>query len=159
MELAQEQIHAMATHILARHAEGKLRTLAVTSALAGEGKTTMSLALAEKLSKTGKKILIIDLDAHRATLSRDAELDDAAGAMQSSDPRDPTNVGNPDGVRQIYLFRDSARGGGLRQLTFGDSDCFSPRIAPNGSSVIFCSRGDLLPGGTPHLILRCGRFE
>lgn len=91
-QLAQEQIHALAIHILARHAENKLRTLAVTSALAGEGKTTISLALAEKLSQTGKRILIIDLDAHRATLSHEAKLDDAAGAMQSSDPRDPSNL-------------------------------------------------------------------
>ncbi|MEM8883559.1 MAG: AAA family ATPase [Planctomycetota bacterium] len=90
--LAQEQIHALATHILARHTEQNLRTLAVTSALAGEGKTTVTLALAEKLAKAGKRILIIDLDAHRATLSHECGLEDAAGALQSSDPRDPTNL-------------------------------------------------------------------
>jgi protein-tyrosine kinase len=90
--LAQEQIHALATHILARHTEQNLRTLAVTSALAGEGKTTITLALAEKLAKAGKRILVLDLDAHRATLSHECGLDDAAGALQSSDPRDPTNM-------------------------------------------------------------------
>jgi len=90
--LAAEQIHALATHVLARHAQQNLRTLAVTSALAGEGKTTVTLALAEKLACADKRILILDLDTHRATLSREAGLEDAAGALQSSDPREIENL-------------------------------------------------------------------
>jgi hypothetical protein len=68
---------------------------------------------------------------------------------EASNPRDPAQTGNPNAVRQIYLWRDSAKGGRLRQLTFGDRDCFSPRIAHNGSEVLFCSQADLLPGGNP----------
>jgi len=82
--LAQEQIHALATHVLARHSEHGLRTLAVTSALAGEGKTTLTLALAERLASAHKRILIIDLDAHRASLSRAADLDRVRGALDTS---------------------------------------------------------------------------
>lgn len=84
--LAHEQIHALATHVIAQHTDHGLRTLAVTSALAGEGKTTLSLALAEKLSRAGKRILVIDLDTHRATLSGEAGLEGVEGAMESSDP-------------------------------------------------------------------------
>jgi Mrp family chromosome partitioning ATPase len=83
--LAHEQIHALATHVLAQHTDNGLRTLAVTSALAGEGKTTLSLALSEKLSRAGKRILVIDLDTHRATLSGEAGLEGVAGAMESSE--------------------------------------------------------------------------
>lgn len=83
--LAHEQIHALATHVLAQHADNGLRTLAVTSALAGEGKTTLSLALSEKLSRSGKRILVIDLDTHRATLSAEAGLQDVEGAVESSE--------------------------------------------------------------------------
>lgn len=83
--LAHEQIHALATHVLAHHTDHGLRTLAMTSALAGEGKTTLSLALAEKLSRSGKQVLVIDLDTHRATLSGEAGLDGIEGAMESSD--------------------------------------------------------------------------
>ena len=90
--LAHEQIHALATHVLAHHTEQGLRTLAVTSALAGEGKTTVSLALAEKLATADKRILIIDLDTHRATLSCEAELDGLAGALESSAPRNGSAV-------------------------------------------------------------------
>ena len=83
-DLAIEQVHALATHVLARHTEQGLRSVAITSALAGEGKTTVSLALAEKLATADKRILIIDLDTHRGTLSREAQLDEVAGALETS---------------------------------------------------------------------------
>ena len=82
--LAAEQIHALATHVLARHTERGLRTVAMTSALAGEGKTTLTLALAEKLASADKRVLIIDLDVYRSTLSRAAGIADMSGAMESS---------------------------------------------------------------------------
>ena len=85
--LAEEQIHALATHVLARHTEQGLRTIAITSALAGEGKTTVTLALAEKLGSANKRVLIIDLDTHRGTLSRAAELEEVSGALESSVPQ------------------------------------------------------------------------
>ena len=90
--LASEQIHALATHVIAHHTEQGLRTLAVTSALAGEGKTTVSLALAEKLATADKRVLVIDLDTHRGTLSFEAELDGLAGALESSAPRNGAPV-------------------------------------------------------------------
>ncbi|HEX5136320.1 MAG TPA: CpsD/CapB family tyrosine-protein kinase [Planctomycetota bacterium] len=89
--LAHEQIHALATHVLAHHTDQGLRTLAFTSALAGEGKTTLSLALSEKLARAGKRILVIDLDTHRATLSGEAGLDGIEGAMESSKEDGATN--------------------------------------------------------------------
>ncbi len=90
--LAKEQIHALATHTLARHTEQGLRTLAVTSSVAGEGKTTVSLALAEKLAAAGKRVLIIDLDTHRGTLSAEAKLGALSGAMESSAKRNGSPV-------------------------------------------------------------------
>lgn len=82
--LAQEQIHALATHVLARNSEQAMRTIALTSALAGEGKTTITLALGEKLATSGRKVLVIDLDTHRGTLSLDSKLDQVPGAIESS---------------------------------------------------------------------------
>ena len=82
--LANEQMHALATHVLAHHSEHGLRTLAVTSALADEGKTTVTLALAEKLASANKRVLVIDLDTHRSTLSHEAHIADQAGALESS---------------------------------------------------------------------------
>lgn len=68
-----------------------------------------------------------------------------------ANPLDPSQVGNPDGVRQIYLWR---RGRGIRQLTWGEVDSFAPQLDPRGRHVFFCSRGDLVPGGNPE-----GNFE
>jgi len=90
--LAHEQVHALATHVLAQHTEQAIRTLAVTSALAGEGKTTVTLALAEKLARSGRRILVIDLDTHRATLSGEAALEGVEGAIESSMPQNGTPV-------------------------------------------------------------------
>ncbi len=105
--LAQEQIHALATHVMARNAEQGLRVLAITSALAGEGKTTVSLALAEKLASAGKSILVIDLDTHRGTLSHDAKLGGVPGAIESS--------ANPGGKFHAY-----------------DTDCKGVSLMPTG---------------------------
>ena len=120
-QLAQEQIHALATHVLARHTERNLRALAVTSALAGEGKTTVTLALAEKLAQAAKRILILDLDAHRATLSHECGLDDAAGALQSSDPRDPTNL-------DFHVYSSSIPGISIMPAGFPEPGAQGPPI-------------------------------
>jgi capsular exopolysaccharide synthesis family protein len=45
-----------------------LRTLAVTSAIGGEGKTTVSAALAAAYARIDKKVLIVDGDLHRPRL-------------------------------------------------------------------------------------------
>lgn len=100
--MAYEQIHALATHILARHGELGMRTLAITSALAGEGKTTVTLALADKLSSSGKRVLVVDLDIHRGTLSRAAHLEEAPGAIESS--------GNGGEMPIFHSFRTDVEG-------------------------------------------------
>jgi Mrp family chromosome partitioning ATPase len=103
--LAHEQIHALATHVIAHHTDHGLRTLAITSALAGEGKTTLSLALCEKLSRAGKRVLVIDLDTHRATLSGEAGLDGVAGAMESSQgDRSPTLHAYPTDRPNVFIM-------------------------------------------------------
>lgn len=88
----------------------------------------------------------ISLAATRIAFECTADLTPAA-----VDPKDPTRTGNPDGVRQIYLWQ---QGRGIRQLTWSDRDCLAPRIADSGRFVLFCSQGDLITGGNPE-----GNFE
>ena len=102
--LAEEQIHALATHVLARHTERGLRTVAITSALAGEGKTTLTLALAEKLASADKRVLVVDLDTHRGTLSRSAELEDAKGALESTATQNGASTG------KLHCYGTDCRG-------------------------------------------------
>ena len=70
---------------------------------------------------------------------------------EALDPLDPARVGNPAGVRQIFLWR---AGQGVRQLTWSDDDCFAPRLDIRGRFVLFCSKGDPISGGNPE-----GNFE
>lgn len=70
---------------------------------------------------------------------------DADLTPDAVDPKDPTRVGNPGKVRQIYLWTP----GGVRQLTWSDRDCLSPRISHDGRFVVFASSGDLIAGGNP----------
>jgi capsular exopolysaccharide synthesis family protein len=49
---------------------GRVRTIAVTSVLPGEGKTTVAANLAALLSTSGKRVLLIDVDLHQATVSK-----------------------------------------------------------------------------------------
>lgn len=66
---------------------------------------------------------------------------------EAVDPADPSRVGNPDGVRQIYLWEE--RGSRIRQLTWGEADSFAPRISLDGRFVLFHSKADLIPGLNP----------
>ncbi|MCE9638012.1 MAG: hypothetical protein K8T90_20110 [Planctomycetes bacterium] len=70
---------------------------------------------------------------------------------EAADPKLPSRVGNPSKVRQIYLWR---QGRGITQLTWSDRDCYAPRISRDGRVVLFCSRGNPIPGGNPD-----GNFE
>lgn len=80
----------------------------------------------------------------RATLiAFESDADLTPGAV---DPLDSSHVGNPGGVRQIFVWR---RGLGVQQITWSASDCFSPRTDRLGRAVWFSTRGDLIPGGNP----------
>lgn len=54
---------------------GEPLTVLVTSAVPGEGKSTMALALARLYAKSGKRTVIIDCDLRRPTLAKLASLD------------------------------------------------------------------------------------
>ncbi|MGF1621860.1 MAG: AAA family ATPase [Rhodomicrobiaceae bacterium] len=49
---------------------GRVRTIGVTSVLPGEGKTTIAANMAALLSTSGKRVLLIDVDLHQATVTK-----------------------------------------------------------------------------------------
>ncbi|MCM1282938.1 MAG: CpsD/CapB family tyrosine-protein kinase [Roseburia sp.] len=60
----KESLRALKTNI--QFCGDDIRTIAVTSALPNEGKSTVSLDLARSLSESGKRILIIDTDMRKS---------------------------------------------------------------------------------------------
>jgi capsular exopolysaccharide synthesis family protein len=58
---------------------GAPRVLLITSALAGEGKTTTAVMLARKFAQLGIKVLLIDADLRRPSLHTRLNLDNESG--------------------------------------------------------------------------------
>jgi polysaccharide biosynthesis transport protein len=56
-----------------------LNTLLVTSAVAGEGKTTVAIDLAHTVALTGRRTVLVELDLRRPTFAEHFELDAAHG--------------------------------------------------------------------------------
>ncbi|MEE8143622.1 MAG: CpsD/CapB family tyrosine-protein kinase, partial [Planctomycetota bacterium] len=61
---------------------GKLRSLLVTSAVAGEGKTTVVLNLAQSFAYAGQRVLVLDADLRRPRVERVFELSKSPGLTE-----------------------------------------------------------------------------
>jgi len=68
-----EAYHSLVTSLTYSTSGGLPRTLAVTSAREGEGKTTSAHSVALDLARMGKSVLLIDADMRRPTLHRRIE--------------------------------------------------------------------------------------
>jgi capsular exopolysaccharide synthesis family protein len=89
MEVAPHSTHAEAyrqlrTNLqfleLGHHDEGfGSRAIAVTSSLAGEGKSTIAVNVAVALAETGSRVLLVDADLRRPTVARVLGIEGAAG--------------------------------------------------------------------------------
>jgi capsular exopolysaccharide synthesis family protein len=64
---AYEQLH---TSMLFAHSNGEVRTLAITSGLPGEGKTTNATNLAVTLAQGGRRVMLVDADLRRGRLAK-----------------------------------------------------------------------------------------
>ncbi len=81
---------------------GVPRLLTITSAMAGEGKSTTVLSLAIQFAQSGKKTLLIEADLRKPTLHRTLNLDNqvgltnylAGGDVQPVDIAKPTLIAN-----------------------------------------------------------------
>ncbi|MFD4422839.1 polysaccharide biosynthesis tyrosine autokinase [Agromyces sp. NPDC058484] len=59
--------------------DSRVRALVVTSAVAGEGKSTTSINLALALAERSDRVLLIDADLRRPSIGRHCEIEDAVG--------------------------------------------------------------------------------
>lgn len=67
-ELFVEAFQFLRANLQLRDPEQHSRVIAVTSALPGNGKSTVSTRLAEALAKTGAEVIVVDFDLRRPTL-------------------------------------------------------------------------------------------
>lgn len=65
-----DAIRAISTGLVLGRPEAGARVILVASAIAGEGKTTIALALSRQLALGGRRVIVVDTDFHRAQLGR-----------------------------------------------------------------------------------------
>ena len=65
----------------------QLDTLLVTSAVSGEGKTTVAVDLAHAIALTGRRVVLVELDLRRPTFAHHFGLPGGAGPDDGFDPR------------------------------------------------------------------------
>jgi capsular exopolysaccharide synthesis family protein len=78
-----ESVRVMRTTLLSRLNGRRGVTVLVSSAMAGTGKSSFTMILGRSIAQTGKKVLIVDADFYRMTLSKWFELIDRPGFMDA----------------------------------------------------------------------------
>lgn len=81
--LLVESIRVLRTALLTRLAGRTGATVLVTSASEGTGKSSFTMVLGRSLAQAGKKVLLIDTDFHKVTLSKRFELTSRPGFMET----------------------------------------------------------------------------
>jgi len=77
--LYSEAIRSLRTQIGLSAKKRKLQVLAITSALPGEGKTLTSISLARAMAANGVRVLLIDADLRRFSLTKHMNLNPSYG--------------------------------------------------------------------------------
>lgn len=78
-----ESVRLVRTALLSRLAGQASTTVLVTSATEGTGKSTFTMMLGKSLAEAGKRVLMIDSDLRRMTLSKRFGVSDEAGFMDA----------------------------------------------------------------------------
>ena len=73
-DLTSEAIRTLRTNLRFSSVDSKIRTIAITSTIPGEGKSFISTNLAQSFASTGKKVLLIDCDLRKGRLHRVFDL-------------------------------------------------------------------------------------
>jgi succinoglycan biosynthesis transport protein ExoP len=85
--------------------EGTPRVLLVTSAIAGEGKSTTALSLAIQFAQAGKKVLLIDADLRNPSLHRGLKLDNSEGLTHYlAGPARPADIAKPTTIANLFCI-------------------------------------------------------
>ena len=70
MSSLAESYRSLRTSILIAHAGAPVKTIAITSALPGEGKTTTCIGLGRIIAMGGASVVVVDCDVRRRTVNR-----------------------------------------------------------------------------------------
>jgi capsular exopolysaccharide synthesis family protein len=77
-----EVFHLLRAHLRYFNVDRELRTLLVVSAAAGDGKTTVACHLAGAAARLGSRVLLVEADVRRPTISAQLQLDPSPGLSE-----------------------------------------------------------------------------
>ena len=80
--VSQEAIRQMRTNLRFVNVDNPPKSLIVTSAEPGEGKSTVSTSIARALADAGESVIIIDADLRRPTIAKKFKIDSKVGLTQ-----------------------------------------------------------------------------
>lgn len=80
---AAEAIRNLRTSVLLSDVGNPPQVIAISSSLPGEGKTTVSISLAQNFSGLGKKVLLIEGDIRRRTFAQYMQISDEHGLLSA----------------------------------------------------------------------------
>jgi capsular exopolysaccharide synthesis family protein len=103
-----EQFRTLRTNINFMAIDHPIKTLALTSVNASEGKSTVTDNLAIVWAQTGQKVLLVDADLRRSTLHRSFNLDNREGLTTILTSRahtiDLNTIIQPSGIDNLSLL-------------------------------------------------------
>jgi succinoglycan biosynthesis transport protein ExoP len=111
-----EAIRSIHTNLMLSDVDQRPRIVLVTSALPGEGKSTMALSLAQMVARNGQRVVVIDGDLRRPAVHRLAGVSQKPGLIEWLLNRNPLE-------EVIY----STGPGGIDVIPAGDQ----PQLPPN----------------------------
>ncbi|MGO8917844.1 MAG: GumC family protein [Stellaceae bacterium] len=111
-----EAIRTIHTNLLLSDVDKRPRVVLVTSALPGEGKSTMAMSMAQMVARNGQRVIIIDGDLRRPALHRLAGISNKPGLIEWLLNRNTLE-------EVIYAAGD----GGIDVIPAGDQ----PQLPPN----------------------------
>jgi capsular exopolysaccharide synthesis family protein len=115
-----------------------VRTILVTSATRGEGKSTISSNLAVALAQRGSKVLLIDADMRRPSQHNTfpgAQLPQVEDTVETSDAEFPiAHVGaRKPGLSEVLIHLNSENGDDILQATVKQTDIPNLHLVPSGT--------------------------
>src|SRR5262249_51065247 len=122
--LLTESVDSVRTMLLHATGAGKLRLVMITSAVGGEGKTSLAGHLAASLARSGRKALLVDADLRHPSVHRLFEVPGAPGFAEAL----RGEVAAADAVRPTSLAN-------LHVLPAGDCD-HTALAQLNGEAVV-----------------------
>ncbi len=114
-----ENYYRLKDNVLYYSDSGQKKVFQIESAIAGEGKTTVIINLAVALAKSGKKVVLLDLDFHRPKIHRSF------------------NVANTNGIAE-YMLKECTKEELIKHTEFG-VDVINRGKSTQNASIIFTS--------------------